>query len=120
MTAGTASITASQAMGKVVPIGYRSLYRVGVAMNLRLPAAAEEALRNESARSGRSQQELVRAAVERYLGLAEPARTTSELEQLVSSGRVRPPRSVYRRPARRLAMTPGSTSLDLLQREDRI
>jgi len=46
---------------------YRIRYRHAVAMNLRLPEALASALRELSEETGRSQQELTRAALEEYV-----------------------------------------------------
>jgi hypothetical protein len=91
-----------------------------MATNLRLRRDAEEAVRLEATRSGRSQQDIIREAVDRYLGLAPPAVPASELEQLVASGQVRPPRVPYRRPRRRITLPGDVTTADLLDRSDRI
>jgi hypothetical protein len=97
-----------------------------MATNLRLRPEAERAVRDEAERSGRSQQEVIRAAIDTYLGLTpagdredEPA-DVSELGMLVAAGSVRPPRIPYRRPSRRLTLPPGVTTADLLDREDRL
>ena len=95
----------------------------GMATNLRLSHEAEEAVRAEARRSGRSQQEVIRAAINRYLSLApeeEGGQQKSDLDQLIAAGLVRPPRTPYRRPRRRLRLTDGVTSADLLDRSDRI
>lgn len=88
-----------------------------MAMNLRLRPDAEEALRAEAARSRRSQQDVLRAAVDSYLGIGdgEPGAVQDEL---LASGKVRPPRSPYRK------VHPGDavsdvSSLILLDRADR-
>jgi hypothetical protein len=94
-----------------------------MATNLRLSHEAEEAVRAEARRSGRSQQEVIRAAINRYLALAPDAdsgQQKSDLERLIASGMVRPPRTPYRRPRRRLRLPGGATSADLLDRSDRI
>lgn len=95
----------------------------GMATNLRLSPEAEEAVRAEARRSSRSQQEVIRAAINRYLSLtpeADSGQRENELEQLIASGAVRPPRTPYRRPRRRLRLPGGVTSADLLDRSDRI
>ncbi|WP_166345877.1 ribbon-helix-helix protein, CopG family [Phytoactinopolyspora limicola] len=91
-----------------------------MATNLRLRADAEEAVRGEAARSGRSQQEVIRAAIDRYLGLPDGKEQMSELDRLVATGAVGPPRSPYRRALRRLRLPRGITSADLLDRDDRV
>ncbi|RIQ37379.1 hypothetical protein DY240_00900 [Jiangella rhizosphaerae] len=94
-------------------------------MNLRLRPDAEQALRAEAERSGRSQQEVLRAAVDTYLGIvpvdrADAPEGAGELDRLVAARMVRPPRSPYRRPARRLTLPPDMTTADLLDRDDRL
>ena len=94
-----------------------------MATNLRLSHDAEEAVRAEARRSGRSQQEVIRAAINRYLSLApeeDGGQQKSDLDQLIAAGLVRPPRTPYRRPRRRLRLPGGVTSADLLDRSDRI
>lgn len=96
-----------------------------MATNLRLRPEAERALRDEAERSGRSQQEVIRAAIDTYLGLApagdrgDEREDVSELGLLVAARSVRPPRLPFRRPAHRLTLPPGVTTADLLDREDR-
>ena len=91
-----------------------------MAMNLRLSPDAEEALRREAERVGRSQQEVIREAIGRYLGLSGVHDSSGELGALVSTGTVRPPRVPYRKVAKRLSLPPGVTSIDLLDRDDRM
>lgn len=91
-----------------------------MAMNLRLRPEVEEAVRAEARRSGRSQQEVIREALDRYLGLARRASPAEELNELVASGTVRAPRVPYRRPRRRLALPEGVPSAALLDRSDRL
>jgi hypothetical protein len=57
-----------------------------VAMNLRLSDAAARALRAAAEASGRSQQDLLREAVDRYLGLSP---TASDRDRARASGLVR-------------------------------
>ncbi|HET8930056.1 MAG TPA: CopG family transcriptional regulator [Acidimicrobiales bacterium] len=91
-----------------------------MAMNLRLGSEAEDALRREAQRTGRSQQEVVREAVNRHLGLVGGERPRSELGVLIATGTVRPPRTPYRKVTERLRLPPGTTTADLLDRGDRI
>jgi hypothetical protein len=86
-----------------------------MATNLRLSPAAAEALRAAAERSGRSQQDLLREAVDRYLGL--PGQT--DLDRVVASGRVERP-SAFRDVKPRGALPGTLTSLDLLDRDDPI
>ncbi|WP_349903938.1 ribbon-helix-helix protein, CopG family [Parafrigoribacterium humi] len=90
-----------------------------MATNLRLKPAAESALRKESARTGRSQQDLIREALDRYLGLGIPRAAPSSIEQLMASGAVLPAREPYRRARRLITVPEGVDSLDLLDRGDR-
>jgi hypothetical protein len=91
-----------------------------MATNLRLTPELEQALRQEAERTGRSQQDVIREAVGRHLGLSEVDNPRGELGALVSSGAVRPPRTPYRRVARRLTLPAGVSSTDLLDRGDRL
>lgn len=89
-------------------------------MNLRLTPEAEQAVRREAERTGRSQQEVIREAVGRHLGLLREESPRSELGVLVATGTVRPPRMPSRKVTKRLRLPPGVTSSDLLDRGDRI
>ncbi|MGH9045238.1 MAG: hypothetical protein ACRDVP_10485 [Acidimicrobiales bacterium] len=91
-----------------------------MAMNLRLSAEAEQALRREAERTGRSQQEVIREALGRHLGLVTGESGRSELGALVSTGNVRPPRVPSRKIVKRLKLPQGVTSADLLERGDRV
>jgi len=91
-----------------------------MATNLRLRPEAESALREAAERSGRSQQELIREALDRYLGLDVTQPTHDSLDELVRKGLVVLPREPLSKPHRRLKLPVGVTSLDLLDREDRI
>ena len=89
-----------------------------MATNLRLRAETENALRAEAERTGRSQQELIREALDRYLGVRVTPGSRS-MDRLIASGAVIPPEVPYRRPHRLITLPDGITSLDLLDREDR-
>ena len=91
-----------------------------MATNLRLREEAEEAVRREAKRTGRSQQEVIRDAVDRHLGLASAGPQATELEALVAVGEIRRPRAPYRRATARLRLDDGVTSADLLDRSDRL
>jgi Ribbon-helix-helix protein, copG family len=69
-------------------------------MYVRLSAEAGAALRAEAQRTGRSQQDILREAVSTYLGLV--------------------PRVPFRDVRPRLHSQPEDSSLDLLDRDDRI
>lgn len=87
-----------------------------MATNLRLSEAAAEAVRAEAKRTGRSQQDIIREAVDRYLAAPERAAEPSR-------GSIRdtiiPPRMPFVSDTPRLQLPEGVTSLDLLDREDR-
>lgn len=91
-----------------------------MATNLRLRREAEEAVRAEAQRAGRSQQDVIREAVDRYLGLTSRGARTTELDELIASGAVLRPRVPYRRPRRRLTLPDGVSSAELLDRTDRL
>jgi hypothetical protein len=83
--------------------------------NLRLGDELARALRDAAERSGRSQQEIMRAALAKELGLAADL---SPLERAVRSGAVEAPKPfVDHAPA--LKLPKGTTSLDLLERDER-
>lgn len=85
-----------------------------MATNLRLDKRAAAALREASQRTGRSQQELLREAIDRYLGLATDEQSR---DRAVAIGLVKPPsRFLDVEPKIRLAE--GRTTLDLLDRDD--
>lgn len=77
-------------------------------------------MRLEAERTGRSQQEVIREAVDRHLGLSPREARASELGALIATGMVRPPRTPYRKAAKRIKLPTGVTSADLLDRHDRI
>lgn len=75
-----------------------------------------EALREASAATGRSQQEIVRSAIANELGLAPDA---TEMALAVRTGLVRPP-TPYRDVEPALALPEGTpSSNELLDRDDR-
>lgn len=88
-------------------------------MNLRLGPEAEAALRAESERAGRSQQDILREAVDRYLELPSQ-RAASVEDPLVARGVILSPRSPYRHVQPMIVLPGPSRSLDLLDRNDRI
>lgn len=102
----------------VVPRLTLDWYRHRMAMNLRLGAETEAALRAEAQRTGRSQQEILREAIGKYLGLI-PSQG-GDTDPLLTRGKVVPPRVPFRDVRPRLHLQPGESSLDLLDRDDRI
>jgi hypothetical protein len=90
-----------------------------VATNLRLRPEAAEAIRAAALQSGRSQQELIREAIDRYLALSPESKLGSELGALIAIGALRPPRTPYRKPGKRLTLPAGVTSADIVDRDDR-
>jgi predicted DNA-binding protein len=89
-------------------------------MNLRLTPEAASALQAEAERTGRSQQEIIREAIGRHLHLIEDddVRTTDR-ERARAAGAVRPARVGYRKVKPQLRLPKDTTSLDLLDRNDR-
>lgn len=87
-------------------------------MNLRLRPDVEQALRAEADRSHRSQQDVLRAAVDRYLGL-DDHEANRPRDEVLTSGRVRPPRTAYRKILPDAGVTSDVPSLALLDRDDR-
>ncbi|MGO2745708.1 ribbon-helix-helix protein, CopG family [Microbacterium sp.] len=85
-----------------------------MAMNLRLRDDAAEALRAEAERTGLSQQEILRRAVDEHLGLAGATRPTPYPDWVI------PPERPYRSVTPTLRLPAGMTTADLLDREDRI
>lgn len=83
--------------------------------NLRLSATAAAALRVAAGEQGRSQQDLLREAVDRYLGLAPE---TGSRERAVAAGLVRRPTPLQDVQAW-IGLPPGVSSLDLLDRNER-
>lgn len=91
-----------------------------MATNLRLRPDAEEALRAQAAEVGRSQQELIREAVDRYLGLgSDPVPRTGQ-GALLASGAVLPARTAFRESDHLLQLHEGFSTLRMLDREDRV
>lgn len=89
-------------------------------MNLRLRADAEQALRALAAKTGQSQQEMIREAVDRYLGLTpEPAAPRSATEAMIAARAVLPVRTAYRELDRLVPLPDGTTTAALLDRDER-
>ena len=91
-----------------------------MATNLRLRPETEAALRERAESTGRSQQELIREALDQFLGLtSRPDVAPGSIADLIARGVLIAPREPYRRPHRRLTLPESVTSIDLLDREDR-
>ena len=86
-----------------------------MATNLRLDERTAKALREAAASSGRSQQQLIREALESFLGLSD---ARSERDRAISSGRVRAG-TPYEEFEPFLRLPDGLTTLDLLDRDER-
>jgi predicted transcriptional regulator len=86
-----------------------------VSTNLRLSEDLAGALRQASARTGRSQQDIVRDALARELGLATGQ---SGLQRAVAAGIVEAPEP-FRDVIPTLTLPAGKSSLDLLERDER-
>lgn len=86
-----------------------------MATNLRLDERTAKALRDASVGSGKSQQQLIREALESFLGLST---RTTDRARAISSGRVRAG-TPYEEFEPFLVLPDGVTSLDLLDRDDR-
>jgi predicted DNA-binding protein len=88
----------------------------GMSTKLRLNDELAAALREESARTGRSQQEIVREAIAVRLGLV-PDETT--LGEATRDGWVEAPEP-FRDFEPPLTLPPARSSIDLLERDDRV
>jgi hypothetical protein len=84
-----------------------------MATNLRLSSEAAAALREASAKSGRSQQELIREAVDRYLGRTGQS---GAVQRAIESGLVNPP-TRFLDVAPLIRLGDGLTTADLLDRD---
>ena len=93
----------------------QSWYHRLVSTNLRLSAEAADALRAAARQTGRSQQELLREALDQYLGLTQ---RQSPRERAIASGLVRTPTS-FRDPAPAIRLPDGvPSSTALLARDE--
>lgn len=90
-------------------------YRGRVGTNLRLPADLAEALRAEAGRTGRSQQEILRHALAKELGMVPGV---TPMERAVHAGLVQPP-TPYEQVIAPAELPQGMTTMDLLDRDDR-
>lgn len=86
-----------------------------MATNLRLDERTAKALREAASRSGKSQQQLIREALEAFLGLTE---SMTDRERMIASGRIRAG-TPYEEFEPFLVLPSGLTSLELLDRDDR-
>lgn len=90
-----------------------------MAVNLRLDETTERALREHSAATGRSQQDIMRDAIASYLGIVTRVDMTDEAVERRRAALI-PPRRPYARPTVSLRLSDGVASLDLLDRDDRL
>lgn len=88
-----------------------------MAINLRLLPELHEAVKSRAASSGRSQQDVIRDAIEAYL---QPGNSPGSSEASRDEMILRPARAPLRRAASRLRLPSGTHSLELLDREDRL
>jgi len=88
-------------------------YRPNMSTNLRLSDAAVTALRAAAQRTGRSQQDLLREAVNRFLGIGLG---DSPRERAVTAGLVKAP-SPFRDAEPSVVLPEGVDVLDLLDRD---
>jgi len=89
-------------------------------MTLRLEPSADEALKSEAARTGQTQQSIVRVAVDQYLGRAPRLDVIpGSIAQLIERGILEAPSEPFRRDRDLIALPAGVTTLDLLQRDER-
>lgn len=86
-----------------------------MATNLRLSDDLAGALRKEASRRGKSQQDIVREAIAKELGMASES---TPMDRAVRAGTVEAPEP-FRDSEPTLTLPHGTNSLDLLDREDR-
>lgn len=82
---------------------------------MRLSPETALALKEASRATGRSQQDLIRDAVDRFLGIGN---AIGERERLIAAGAIIPG-APFKDVEPWLVLPPGMTSLDLLDRDDR-
>jgi predicted transcriptional regulator len=83
--------------------------------NLRLSEELAGALREKAAQTGRSQQDIVRDAIAKELGMTS---ASTPMEHAIRAGMVEAPEP-FRDTEPTLTLPPDTRSLDLLDREDR-
>ncbi len=91
-----------------------------MATNLRLTAEAEEALREASVRTGRSQQEIIRAAIDTALGLDGKHSLDALRDAELRRRGLVPARVSFAECPHPVPLTPGSHTADLLDRDERL
>lgn len=89
-------------------------YRDWVSTNLRLSTDLADALRAAALASGRSQQEIIRDAVAKELGMTH---TPTPLDRAIEAGLVKRP-APFQDVVPTLRLPEGCTTLDLLDRDD--
>ncbi len=96
-----------------VPQRHERWYHPGVSTNLRLNDDAVAALRDAARRTGRSQQDLLREAVNRFLGIGP---SDNPRERAVTAGLVKAP-SPFQDVEPSVVLPEGVDVLDLLDRD---
>lgn len=90
-----------------------------MATNLRLQPEAEEAVRLCAAQTGRSQQNIIRAAVDQYLGLSVAATPRSAAEAMGAASGALPARAAYRELDQLIPLPADMSTKELLDRQER-
>lgn len=93
-------------------------YHSRMAMNLRLSDDEALSLRAEAERTGRSQQDIIREAVDNHL--AHMPTQSGRGDPAWQAHKLRPPRLEYRKVVPTIRLPEGVSSLDLLERDDRV
>jgi hypothetical protein len=107
---------AEAGLGQAGTTAAQDWYHLSMAMNLRLRHEASAALRAESERTGVSQQEILRRAVDEHLGLVPRTRAPEWPDW------VEPPAEPYRDVKPWITPPPGRSMVDVLSdlREERL
>ncbi len=90
-----------------------------MATNLRLRPDAEVAVRESAARTGRSQQDVIRAAIDAYLGLRGDSVVRTARGTLLAGRDVLPARTAYREASHLVPLPPDVGTEGLLDRDER-
>lgn len=90
-----------------------------MATNLRLSPEAEKAVRDAATSTGQSQQQVIREAVDRHLGLARSLPPRDAAEAMMATQGVLPARSDYGELDVLVILPRGMSTEDLLDRSER-